>query len=99
MATKENLEFHKLLAKASKNQVLVIIMELLAVALGHLLSRRPPDLETTGSAIQFHEDILKAIVKKDRGRAQQSLEDHLKEVENQLNALSRTHETGVINEI
>jgi len=91
MATEENFEFHKLLAKASKNNVLVILMELILVALSHILSRRPPNLNTTRSAVQSHEDLLKAIIKKDREGALQLLENHLKEVESQIKDLAENH--------
>jgi DNA-binding FadR family transcriptional regulator len=95
MATASNFEFHKLLAKASKNNVRVILMELILVALSHLLSRRPPNFETTRSAIEYHEKILEAIVRKDRETAMVLLEDHLKEVESQLKALPYDPEVSV----
>lgn len=95
MATDANFEFHKLLAKAAKNSVLVILMELILVALSHLLSRRPPNFETTRNAIEYHEEILEAIVRKDRVTAIGLLEDHLKEVERQLKALPYDPEFSV----
>ena len=93
MATDLNFEFHKLLAKATKNNVLVILMELILVALSQVVSRKAPDLETTESAIRYHEKILKAIMNKDRADAMILLEDHLKEVETRFQSLARiSHE-------
>jgi len=95
MATAANFEFHKLLAKASKNNVRVILVELILVALSHMLSRRPPNFETTRSAIEYHDKILEAIIKKDRAAAMALLEDHLKEVEHQLRTLPYDPEISV----
>ena len=75
------------MAKASKNHVLVILMELVLVALRHLLVKRPPSIETTASAIRYHEKILKAMIDKDRDKAMKLLEDHLMQVEKHLTAL------------
>lgn len=83
MATDLNFEFHKLLAKASKNNVLVILMELILVALSHILLKSPPNLSNTQNAIQYHEYILEALMKKDRVNVLRLLEEHLKEVEKQ----------------
>jgi len=84
MATDLNFEFHKLLAKATKNNVLVILMELVLVALSQVVARTTPDLETTASAIRYHEKILQAMTEKDRAGALKLLEAHLKEVQGQL---------------
>ena len=64
-------------------------MELILAALGHLLARRPPNLATTENAIRFHEEILNAIVNKDRVGAVRLVEAHLKEVETQLKYLQK----------
>jgi GntR family transcriptional regulator, transcriptional repressor for pyruvate dehydrogenase complex len=97
MATAANLEFHKIMAKASKNQVLVILMELILVALGHLLAKRPPDIETTASAIRYHEKILEAMINKDHAKALKLLEAHLTQVEEQLTALPYDLESSFSN--
>ena len=48
------------------------------------LQRIGPDAETSDNVIQYHEDILKAIIEKDRDKAIHLLEEHLVEVRNRL---------------
>lgn len=87
MATDENIEFHNLLAKASKNHVFVIVAGSILALLEDLLCRLTPDLEVSKKALKSHEDILKAIIAKDRAAAIKSLEKHLLKVQNHLKSL------------
>ncbi len=100
MANEENIEFHNLLAKASKNHVFVIVIGSIAAVLRNLLSRLSPDMGTTGdpagydesilmsgNAVRYHEDILSAIIEKRRDDAIELLEQHLIEVSNRLKTL------------
>jgi len=84
IATEENLQFHKLLAKASKNHVFVLIVETIMAAVADFLSRIGPDVETSGNVVEYHEQILKAIVEKKREKALNLLEKHLLEVRRRL---------------
>ncbi len=99
-ANEENIEFHNLLAKASKNHVFVIVVGSIAAVLRNLLSRLSPDVGATGdpggydesilmsgNAVRYHEDILNAIVEERRDDAIQFLEQHLIEVSNRLKRL------------
>jgi GntR family transcriptional repressor for pyruvate dehydrogenase complex len=69
LATDTNLEFHRLLAKASKNQVFYIVMgSIHAVERDYLISCQS-DLETSSFAVICHQDILDALKDKDLDRA------------------------------
>ncbi len=87
MATIENIEFHNLLAKASKNHVFVIVTESILALLEDLLCRMAPNLGVSQKALKSHEDILKAIIAKDRAAAIESLEKHLLKVQHHLKTL------------
>lgn len=88
LATPENLEFHKILAEASKNQVFVVVTGAILAVLGELLGRLPPDLAVSGQAVSFHQEILKAIKEKKKQKASKLLEEHLKDVRHRLLTLT-----------
>ncbi len=100
MANEENIEFHNLLAKASKNHVFVIVVGSIAAVLRNLLSRLSPEVGTagdhggydesilmSGNAVRYHEEILSAIIEKRRDVAMQLLEQHLIEVSHRIKTL------------
>ncbi len=87
LATEENIQFHRLLAKASKNHVFVITLEAIMALVGDFLSHIGPNVETSGNVVRYHEAILEAIEEKDRERALKLLEQHLLEVRDRLNRL------------
>lgn len=80
----ENIQFHKLLAKASRNHVFTIMVEPIMAVVADFLSRFEQDLEHSKKVILAHEDILKAITEKRGEKAISLLEDHLLEVRNRL---------------
>jgi GntR family transcriptional repressor for pyruvate dehydrogenase complex len=84
MATEENIQFHKLLANASKNHVFLIVAESITKVLGNFLQRVGPDTETSNNVVEFHEKIIEAIIKKNRDEAINLLKEHLLEVEKRL---------------
>ena len=103
-AVDENIRFHKLLAKASKNQLFVIVVEAVTAAIRHFLSGLGPDAESSDSekwynesmmnsknTLAYHEDILNAIIAKKLDQAIDILEDHLLEVKGRLQPLARKH--------
>lgn len=83
-AFSENVEFHILLAKASKNHLFVMVVQSIMAIVADFLSRLEPDLEKSTQVVEDHEDILNAII---RGKGNESillLENHLLEVESRL---------------
>jgi DNA-binding FadR family transcriptional regulator len=76
-AFEENVQFHKLLAKASKNHVFVAVMESIITMVAHFRSLLGADLALSERATLEHAQILDAIVKKQKKRGQDLLEKHL----------------------
>ena len=84
VATEENVQFHNLLAKASKNHVFFIAVGSIMALVLDLLSRLGPDVETSTNVVECHEGILRAILEGKREEAIHSLERHLLEVRTRL---------------
>lgn len=100
VAVDENIEFHNLLAEASKNHVFVMLVGSIAAVVRDHTSRMTAGLEGKDSpgadservlkskkAVEVHEEIIQAIEGKDRDKARHLMEDHLKEVGQRLESL------------
>ena len=74
---KDNIEFHRLLAKASKNQIFVIMVESILAIVADFFSRLEPEFEVSRRVIGKHEDLLAAIINRDREKAITLLEEHI----------------------
>jgi GntR family transcriptional repressor for pyruvate dehydrogenase complex len=106
VAVKENIEFHNLLAKASKNHLFVIILGSITAATRDLLSRLTPETEggatllgcdegtvKSANAVTCHERILDAMAQGNRRQAIRLLEEHLLELDKRLRALIGNHDS------
>ena len=101
MAIDENVEFHNLLAKASKNHVFVMVVgSIMAVVRDHT-SRLTASLEGVKSvrklsesvilsrnAVDIHEEIVNAMLEKDREKAMVLMDTHVREVGQRLESLT-----------
>ncbi|MBW2031214.1 MAG: FadR family transcriptional regulator [Deltaproteobacteria bacterium] len=87
LCLEENLEFHRLLAKASRNPVFVIFIEAIVALLRNFHTLQLPDEGTCGRAIKSHEKILDSIIKRDRKKAMYFIERHFNEVRDRLQSL------------
>jgi len=100
-AVDEHIRFHKLLARASKNHLFVIVVEAVTTAIRHFMSGLGPDSESSTAknwynenlmnsknTLTYHEGILKAVVEKKLDEAIDILENHLLEVKNRLQPLT-----------
>ena len=98
----ENIQFHKLLAKASKNHLFVIVVEAVTMAVRHFLSELEPDAEFSNNeqwyneniiqsknTLAYHNEILNAVIEKKLDKAIDILEHHLQEVKNRLQPFAR----------
>ena len=83
-ATEINVQFHKLLAQASKNFVYVIIMECIMAVHGRFLMQKEPSLETSSLVVDAHENIILAILDHNAGLAHKLFKEHLIEVRKRL---------------
>ena len=101
LAVDENIRFHKLLARASKNHLFVIVVEAVTMAIRHFMSGLEPDSESSDSekwynenmmnsknTLAYHEGILKAVIEKKLDEATEILENHLQEVKSRLQPLA-----------
>jgi len=81
-AFRANIDFHKLLAKASKNHVFVIVVDAIMTVVANLLSRRgEPSPEESSYVTKSHERLLDSIVAKREQEAISLLQAHMIEVE------------------
>jgi DNA-binding FadR family transcriptional regulator len=98
----ENIQFHNLLAKASKNHLFVIVVEALTTAIRHFMRRLEPDAEFSDNeqwyneniiqsknTLAYHDEILSAVIEKKLDKAVDTLENHLQEVKNRLQPFAR----------
>jgi DNA-binding FadR family transcriptional regulator len=83
----ENIEFHRLLAKASKNPMFVILIESIIAGYYDYHTRTPPDSDTCSKAIKDHEILLDAIRNKDRDKALELLDKHFQELKDRFQSL------------
>jgi GntR family transcriptional regulator, transcriptional repressor for pyruvate dehydrogenase complex len=79
-AFRENIQFHKLLARASKNPVFVIVAEAIMAVCADFLSRREPEIDKSKHVVEAHQEIIDAIDRRDKEGAMRLLEEHLLEV-------------------
>jgi len=76
-APQENISFHRVLARASKNQVYVIVVDSIMAVLSDFLSELDTDRKISRSNAQYHRHILEAVKAKDRDRALELMEEHI----------------------
>ena len=92
MGTEYNADFHTLLARATKNEVFVIVMESIMAVHLDLLSRTGADLDTSREVVRAHGRLVDAIEAGDRKRACTLLEEHVLEVKERLNTISENRD-------
>ena len=100
MAIDENVEFHNLLARTSRNHVFVMVVgSIMAVVRDHT-SRLTASLEgknrvlrysesviISRNAVDIHEEIVNAVLEKDREKAMVLMDTHVREVGLRLESL------------
>lgn len=79
-ASSENVQFHRLLAQASKNHVFVIVVESIMAVVVDFLSRLEPDLQIAKQVTDYHEALLNAIIEQNIDKAIDVLEKELLEL-------------------
>ncbi|MBE0598680.1 MAG: FadR family transcriptional regulator [Desulfuromonadales bacterium] len=87
-AKDDNVEFHKLIGKASKNQVLSLLQESLLLILTGSMSRLGlnPGAEKSRKVTISHEAILQAIIARDADAAEEQMRLHLRQAMANLTA-------------
>lgn len=90
-AFEENVQFHKLLARASKNQVLVAVMESIGAMVAYFRSLLGADFSLSKRATLEHSQILDAMIKNKKKRALELLEKHLLHLDVRFKEFSAEH--------
>ena len=80
-AFEENINFHRLLAKASKNHVFAMVTESMMAVESDFRSRfKKIDMKKSVIITRYHEDILQAVIDKEYNQAQELLETMVQDV-------------------
>ncbi len=77
LATGVNFDFHSLLARASKNKVFIILEKTMNAINFNIRSRSPARYKTSETAVEDHEKIIEALIRKDLKSAHKILEEHI----------------------
>jgi DNA-binding FadR family transcriptional regulator len=86
----ENTQFHKLLARASRNHLFLILMESIMTVVAHFRSILGVNLELSVRSVAAHEQTMDALVKGNRKKAFMVLEAHLMELGERFKELAGT---------
>ncbi|OPY61122.1 MAG: Pyruvate dehydrogenase complex repressor [Syntrophorhabdaceae bacterium PtaU1.Bin034] len=90
----DNIQFHRLLAGATKNSVFVILMESMMTVVAHFHSVLKMDMKTIRNAHRAHERILQAIESGDEQRAQEELKKDILNVDRTYRSLKKSSPEG-----
>lgn len=88
-----NINFHILLAKASKNPVLEMMIESLMNVTISFITLLAPDVRFSKEILEYHEHIYEAIKQKDLSKAKKLMEAHILDVGAKLLQLADTHDS------
>ena len=83
-STKENVEFHLILGRATQNEMFHILMESVMKVVLEFLEKLKPTRAQSQRVLEDHRTLLKLIRKRDRNRCVEHMEKHLQEIENRL---------------
>lgn len=97
-AMKDEVSFHILLAKASGNPVMILILDFVNNLLIDLKSHLKPGLHFSEKVLAAHESILEAILAKDGQAAADAMYSHICEVEAELEELREINEDESVSE-
>ncbi len=79
-ASENDVEFHRLLARCSKNRVIEVVADALLCVLKSILARTPPTLQMSAESVKRHEAVLMALKTRDIEAAQSEMFHHLNTV-------------------
>lgn len=85
---KINLEFHRILARASRNHMFFIMVDSMMAVIADFYSRIPPDFEISKEVIPLHEEIVEAVRGRNLERALIILEKHIPHIGSRFRAIT-----------
>jgi GntR family transcriptional repressor for pyruvate dehydrogenase complex len=80
MSTDSDLEFHRLVAQASKNPVFGVVADAILFVMHGILMRNPPTVTMSLKAVESHKLFLEAMKSKDVELGRGIMLEHLQEV-------------------
>lgn len=89
MAFYDNVQFHKILAHASKNYLFVVMMETIMTITADFLSRRQSNIRLTSKVVTEHAELLDAIIRRNKTEVLALLEKHLLAIEKRMAPLEK----------
>jgi GntR family transcriptional regulator, transcriptional repressor for pyruvate dehydrogenase complex len=87
--TKENLEFHLILSRATRNEMFHILMESVMKVVSQFLIKLNPTRSESKKVLEDHRLLLKLIKKRNRRHCVARMEKHLIEIEKRLSPLMK----------
>ncbi len=85
---KQNLQFHRILARASRNHMFFIIVDTMMAVISDFFTRIPPDFEISRRVIGVHQAILDAIKEKNVEKTVGLLEKHIPEIGHRFRSIA-----------
>jgi GntR family transcriptional repressor for pyruvate dehydrogenase complex len=82
--SRNDLDFHRLIAKSTNNPILVLMIDFVETLMGDLKKLIRPDVGFSVTVLTAHERIYAAIKGKDEKKAVSEMYDHVTEVEERL---------------
>jgi GntR family transcriptional regulator, transcriptional repressor for pyruvate dehydrogenase complex len=83
-ASKNDLDFHRLLAQCSNNRIVELVTDALLCVILSILSQNPPTLEMSIKSVERHEALLDALKRRDAEAAMAEMLQHLETVDAEI---------------
>jgi GntR family transcriptional repressor for pyruvate dehydrogenase complex len=93
MSTDLDLEFHRLMARASKNPVFEVVVDAILFVIRGILMRNAPTVTMSQRAVESHRLFVEAMMNKDVELARKVMLEHLQEVHTSIK-VAAAEETG-----
>jgi GntR family transcriptional regulator, transcriptional repressor for pyruvate dehydrogenase complex len=85
-----DLEFHRLLARSTKNRVIELLADAICCVLKSIFTKVPPTMHMSVDAVQRHEAVLAALERRDIEAAQSEMRQHLSTVLDDIRQVTDT---------
>ncbi len=95
-SARENVEFHLVLSRATRNEMFQILMESVMKIVLEFLNKLKPTRAQSQRVLEDHRTLLRLIRKRDRLRCVKHMEKHLLEIESRLTPRTRESKLGKI---
>jgi GntR family transcriptional repressor for pyruvate dehydrogenase complex len=92
--TQENVEFHLILSRATRNEMFHILMESVMKLVSQFLRKLNPSPEQSKRVLEEHRSLLKLVKEKDPHRSVEQMERHLIGIEKRLSSLMGRKKTS-----